>query len=40
MTWYFQYLDLEAWKTILYGFNFPIKNVDENKIQKHIEENK
>ena len=38
MTWYLQSLDLEGWKTILFGYTFPIKNVDGNKIQKPLEE--
>ena len=38
MTYYLQSLDLEVWKTILCGYIFPIKVVDENKIQKPIEE--
>ena len=40
MTWYLQSLDLEVWKTILFGYTFPTKNVDGNKIQKPLEEYK
>ena len=38
MTWYLQSLDLEVWKTILFGYTFPKKYVDGNKIQKPLEE--
>ena len=38
MTWYLQSLDLEAWKTILFGYTFPAKDVDGNKIKKSLEE--
>ena len=38
MTWYLQSLDLEVWKTILFGYTFPTKDVDGNKIQKPLEE--
>ena len=37
-TLYLQYLDLEVWKTILFGYTFPTKNVDGSKIQKLLEE--
>ena len=38
MTWYLQSPDLEVWKTILFGYTFPTKNVDRNKIQKPLKE--
>ena len=38
MTWYLQSLDFVVWKTILFGYTFPTKNVDGNKIQKPLEE--
>ena len=38
MIWYLQSLDLEVWKTILFGCTFPTKKVDGNKIQKPLEE--
>ena len=37
MTWYLEYLDLEVWKTILYGYTFPTKDVDECKIPKTLD---
>ena len=38
MTWYLEYLDLEGWKTILYGYTFPKKDVDGCKIPKNRDE--
>ena len=38
MTWYLEYLDLEVWKTILFGYTFPTKDVDGGKIRKNLEE--
>ena len=38
MTWYLQSLDLEVWKTILYGYTLPTKVVEGNKIKKPLEE--
>ena len=38
MTWYLQSLDFEVWKTILFSYTFPTKDVDGNKIQKPLEE--
>ena len=38
ITWYLQSLDLEVWKTILFGYTFPPKVVDGNKIQKPLKE--
>ena len=38
MTWYLESLDLEVWKTILYGYNFRAKHVDGCKILKSINE--
>ena len=38
MIWYLQSLDLEVWKTILFGYIYLTKNVDGNKIQKPHEE--
>ena len=38
MTWYLESLDLEVWKTILFGYTFPTKDVDEGKIRKTLEE--
>ena len=37
MTWYLEYLDLEVWKTILYGYTFPTKDVNECKIPKTLD---
>ena len=37
-TWYLEYLDLEVWKTILYGYTFPTKDVDGCKIPKTLDE--
>ena len=37
MTWYLQSLYLEVWKTILCGYFFHTKVVDENKIQKPLD---
>ena len=38
MIWYLQSLDLEVWKTIIFSYTFPTKNVYGNKIQKPLEE--
>ena len=38
MTWYLESLDLEVWKTILFGYIFPTKDVDEGKIRKNLDE--
>ena len=38
ITWYLQSLDLEVWKTILFGYTFLPKVVDGNKIQKPLKE--
>ena len=38
MTCYLQFLDFEVWKKILFGYTFPTKNVDGNKIKKPLEE--
>ena len=38
MTWYLKSIDLEVWKTISYGYIFPTKDVDGNKIEKPLEE--
>ena len=38
MTWYLQSLNLEVWKTILFGYTFLTKDVDGNKIKKPLEE--
>ena len=38
MTWYLESLDLEVWKTILFGYIFPIKDVDGGKIRKTLDE--
>ena len=38
MTWYLESLDLEVWKTILYGYTFPTKDVDGCKILKTLDE--
>ena len=37
MTWYLESLDLEMWKTILYGYTFPIKDVSGCKIPKALD---
>ena len=37
MTWYLESLDLEVWKTILFGYTFPIKDVDGGKIRKTLD---
>ena len=37
MTWYFQYFDMEVWKTILFGYTFPPKPIDGVKTQKSLE---
>ena len=34
MTWYLESLDLEVWKTILFGYTFPTKDVDGGKNKK------
>ena len=36
MTWYLESLDLEVWKTILFGYTFPTKDVDGGKIRKPL----
>ena len=33
MTWYLKSIDLEVWKTISFGYTFPTKNVDGNKLK-------
>ena len=38
MTWYLESLDLEVWKTILFGYTFPTKDVDGGKIRKTFDE--
>ena len=38
MTWYLESLDLEVWKTILFGYTFPTKDVDGGKIRKTLDE--
>ena len=38
MTWYLESLDLEVWKTILYGYTFPTKDVERCKIPKTLDE--
>ena len=38
MTWYLEYLDLEVWKIILFGYTFPTKDVDGGKIRKTLDE--
>ena len=38
MTWYLESLYLEVWKTILFGYTFPIKDVDGGKIRKTLNE--
>ena len=38
MTWYLESLDLEVWKTILFGYTFLTKDVDGGKIRKTLEE--
>ena len=38
MTWYLKSFDLEVWKTILYGYTFPTKDVDRCKIPKTLDE--
>ena len=38
MTWYLESLDLEGWKTILFGYTFPTKDVDGGKIRKTLDE--
>ena len=37
MTWYLESLDLEVLKTILFGYTFPIKDVDGGKIRKTLD---
>ena len=34
ITWYLESLDLEVWKTIVFGYTFPTKDVDKGKIRK------
>ena len=36
MTWYLESLDLEVWKTILFGYTFPTKDVDGGKEEKPL----
>ena len=36
MTWFLESLDLEIWKTILFGYTFPTKEVDGGKIKKTL----
>ena len=38
MTWYLESLDLEVWKTILFGYTFLTKDVDGGKIRKTLDE--
>ena len=38
MTWYLESLDLKVWKTILYDYTFPTKDVDGCKILKTLVE--
>ena len=38
MTWNLESLDLEVWKTILFGYTFPTKDVDGGKIRKTLDE--
>ena len=38
MTWYLKSIDLEVWKTISFGYTFPTKDVDGNKIEKSPDE--
>ena len=38
MTWYLESLDLEVWKTILYGYTFLTKDVDGCKFPKTLDE--
>ena len=38
MTWHLESLDLKVWKTILYGYTFPTKDVDGCKIPKTLDE--
>ena len=38
MTWYLESFDLEVWKTILFGYTFPTKDVDGGKIRKTLDE--
>ena len=38
MTWFLESLDLEVWKTILFGYTFPTKDVDGGKIRKTLDE--
>ena len=38
MTWYLESLDLEVWKTILFGYTFSTKDVDGGKIRKTLDE--
>ena len=37
MTRYLESLDLEVWKTILFGYTFPTKDVDGGKIIKTLD---
>ena len=37
MTWYLESLDLEVWKTILFGYTFPTKDVGGGKIRKTLD---
>ena len=36
MTWYLESLDLEVWKTILFSYTSPTKDVDGGKIRKTL----
>ena len=36
MNWYLESLDLEVWKTILFGYTFRTKDVDGGKIRKPL----
>ena len=38
MTWFLKSIDLEVRKTISYGYTFPTKDVDGNKIEKSLDE--
>ena len=39
MTWFLESLDLEIWKTILFGYTFPTKEVDGGQIKNTLDEN-
>ena len=38
MTWFLESLDLEIWKTILFGYTFPTKEVDGGQIKNTLDE--